>query len=322
MTRRWISALIILIISIALGASVRARAAEPEPAAGKNWSVEVKVKKFMDSHTSYEFGTNDQPNYAPLSRLEFPMNTWWVGAEARYRFPRFSAGLEVMKNLTRETHGVMKDSDWDDPNRPGVRTIYSESNCRMESSHIVRADLDMKVSDWVGLPQWIDIRPVVGFRWQRFSFMASDVTQWEAGQPELHITGDGLRFEQTYWHYFAGMRGDYQIGKHIGVRGLSLLGQVDYAWVKGKNEDQHLLRQGGRFTYENTTGHAWHALLGVKYKFAPAWTARLESEYLRINTSGSHRWVVRDFGIDESWENGVNVWSEQLSVSLGLEYAF
>ena len=41
----------------------------------------------------------------------------------------------------------------------------------MEPSYDLRADLDLKVSDWLGLPAWLDLRPLVGVRWQRFSFV-------------------------------------------------------------------------------------------------------------------------------------------------------
>lgn len=320
----WIIAAVFLISGQAFGADAFP---DEQSGSGKVWSVELRVENYFAAHTSYEFGNPFPPYQAPLSRLEFPLDTWWVGFEARRRFPRFSAGIEVMRNFTREAEGLMKDSDWTDDAHPGVRTIYSESNCRMDPSYTVRADADLKIADWIGLPSYLDIRPVVGFRWQRFNLVAHDGTQWEVGMPDLPLPGDVIAFTQTYRQYFLGLRADYDIGRHLGIPRLRLQGQCDWARVDGKNEDQHLtyLQLGiKRFTYENTSGHAWHGALALKYGFTPAWSAKLEADYLKIKTTGSHLWHVDNgFSVQEqSWENGVKVWSEQLSINLGLEYAF
>lgn len=50
--------------------------------------------------------------------------------------------------------------------------------------------------------------------------------------------------------------------------------------------------------------------------------AILGAEYRRIATTGSHRLTNESFGIDFKFYNGVKVWSEQTSVTLGLEYSF
>jgi len=82
----------------------------------KPWSAELHVKRYFSSHTSYEFGYPDPPLTAPLSRLEFPMNTWWVGGEVRRSFSRFSVGAEVLGSIPMESDLPFKDSDWNDAN--------------------------------------------------------------------------------------------------------------------------------------------------------------------------------------------------------------
>ena len=69
----------------------------------KKWSTELQLKRYFGSHTSYEFGNPLPPFQAPLSRLEFPMNTWWAGGEVRRSFSRFSAGLEVLTTIPMES---------------------------------------------------------------------------------------------------------------------------------------------------------------------------------------------------------------------------
>lgn len=228
--------------------------------------------------------------------------------------------MEVLRNVSTESDGSFKDSDWDDDARPGVKTIYSESQCRMEPSYMVQGDVDLKVGNWLGLPVWFDLRPVVGVRWQRFELVAHDGVQIYPGP--VSITGDALRFKQTYWHYFLGIRTTYDLGRHIKALPLKLLCQLDWAYVDGDNRDHHLLRTGNRMTYETTSGKAWHASLGFKVGLTKNINAGVEAEYLLIQTKGSHRWVNDVYAIDMSWDNGVKVWSEQMSLMMSLEYLF
>jgi outer membrane protease len=288
----------------------------------KKWSAELRVKRYFGSHTSYEFGNPFPPYQAPLSRLEFPMNTWWAGGEVRRSFSRFSTGVEVLTAIPMESDGLMKDSDWDDDSAPGQRTIYSESQCRMEPSYRVRGDVDMKVGDWLGMPVWFDLRPVAGVRWQRLTLVAHDGAQTELGMPSMALPGDSIRFQQTYWQYFLGIRAAYDLERHLKAPRLKLHGQLDWAYVDGDNSDHHLLRMGNRMTYEKTRGDAWHASLGLKVGLTENINAGAELEYLRIRSEGSHQLVNDLFGIDFSFDHGVKVWSDQFSMMMSLEYLF
>lgn len=292
----------------------------------KPWSVEMKVKRYFGSHTSYEFGMPPSPpSWAPASRLEFPMNTWWAGGELRRSFSRFSLGAEMLAAIPMDSDLSFKDSDWTDSANTNVKTIYSEAQCRVEPSYMVRGDVDLKIADWVGLPVWFDLRPMVGARWQRLELEVHNAVQIMAFPPYYYYApGNVIRFRQTYWQYFIGIKTAYDLGKHIRVPGLKLLGQFDWAYVDGDNSDDHLLRGNGgnRMTYEKTRGDAWHASLGFKAGLTENINAGVEFEYLRIRTEGSHQWVHDVRGINESWDNGVKVWSDQMSLMMSLEYMF
>jgi len=290
----------------------------------KPWSIELRLKRYFRSHTSYEFGNPFPPGQTPLSRLEFPINTWWAGWEVRRDFSRFSAGLEVLGSISRRSDGAMEDSDWDDDTQPKVKTIYSESSCRMEPSYMVRADVDLKVADWLGLPAWFDLRPVVGVRGQWLDLVSHDGVQYELTSdtaPEP-LPGDGIRFEQTYRQFFVGIKLAYDMERHTGTAPVRFFGQVDWAAVEGHNSDHHLLRAGNRWTYEDTRGYAWHGSFGFKAGLTANLHAGLEFEYLWIETTGSHRMEVYDSGMSFSFDHGVKVWSQQKSVTLSLEYRF
>ncbi len=319
---------LLLIISLILSSFTPAAAdlAEIKEVPVKHWSVSWQTKYFFSSHTSYEFGNPFPPYQVPLSRLEFPLNTLWTGAAVRRNFSRFSAELEAFRNISSNSTGVFMDSDWDDGASPQIKTIYSESSCRMEPSYIVHGAIDLKISDWLNLPAGIDLRPVVGLRWQRFSLVTHDGVQSYPAPgdttPPLDLPGDGINFEQTYWHYFAGLRAGFALGKPFRLSRLSLNLQLDWAYVDASNEDYHLLRAGKRITCEKTSGDAWHASANLQIGLTQNLNANIGAEYVRIMTTGSHRLVNEPFGIDFSFTNGVKVWSEQTNVMMSLEYTF
>lgn len=290
----------------------------------ETFSVGGKLKYLFRSHTSYEFGNPLPPYQEPLSRLEFPINTWWGGLEMKLDLSRFSFALEGMTNITQNAHGRFEDSDWDDETRPDEKTIYSQSEMRVAPSYMVKFDADIDISDWMRLPKWLSIKPVAGFRWQKFNLVSHDGAQWDltCSIPAFDMPGEGIRFKQEYWQYFVGLRAGLDLSYVTGVKSLALLMQADWAYVEGENEDHHLLRAGQRFTYENTYGQAWHASIGLKKDIGKGFRIGLDADYLMIDTTGRHRMVNETFNMDMDFSNGVRVWSDQASVSLTLEYRF
>ncbi|MCE5243562.1 MAG: omptin family outer membrane protease [Syntrophobacteraceae bacterium] len=300
---------------------------EPTFRLSEHLTLGIKTQRLIGSHTSYEFGNPEAPYQAPLSRLEFPLDSWWAGGELRVIFPRFSLGAEVLTNVPGDTDGRMKDSDWTDDDRPRVKTIYSEMLCRLQTSYAVGTDIDLKVSDWLCLPEWVDLRPVAGFRYQSLNLLVHDGAQYDLTglSPPYHIVGNAIDFDQTYYQYFLGMRAGFDLGKYAGrlkLKKLAVRLQVDWAYVDGHNRDHHLLREGVRYTFEDTHGDAWHGLIGLEAGFTEHLSLALEGDFLAISTTGSHRFVNESFGVDEKWSNGVRVWSDQNSLSLKLRYAF
>ncbi len=286
-------------------------------------AIGMTTQRMFASHTSYEFGNPFAPTQNPLSRLEFPLDSWWAGVELRATFPRVSFGGEALTNLSQETGRWMQDSDWDDEENPRRKTIFSKSRCRLESSYLVRADIDLRVSDWLGLPEWLDLRPVAGFRRQEFNLTTHDGTQWDVADPEpISLPGDGIAFDQAYSHYFLGMRAGLDLGRYVKLRSLTALLQLDWAYVEGRNRDRHLLRDGQRFTYEETYGQAWHGSIGLQAGLTERLSLAAEADVLTLSTTGSHRLVNSTFDIDFIFSDGVKVWSDQNRLSLQLRYSF
>lgn len=287
-------------------------------------TAQAVVQRLADSHTSYEFGNPvAEPRYSPLSRLEFPLDSWWGGARLALAAPRWSASIRGLTNISGEADGKMKDTDWEEPN---VVTVYSESECRLNRSWMVTADADLDVSPWLGLPAGLQLRPVIGARFQEFRFTTHDGAQWAYMQDETVNTqplpGDGINFRQRFWHYFLGLRAVLAAERPGPLHRLGLTVQADYAYVDGFNRDHHLLRSGYRLTEETTRGHAWHGSLGLEAWLTENWSLGVEAEYTYVRTTGSHRLLNEPLGIDYTFDTGVLVWSEQLAASLTLAYHF
>ena len=301
----------------------------------KNWKFDVGVKYFLESHTSYEFGNPSAPFQKPLSRLEFPLNTWWLDFELRRTSPRWSIGTKAGLSVSRNTDGRMLDSDWENENSPEMKTTYSENACRAEENWRVRTDVDVNISDWLGLPPTLEIRPLFAVEFQRLSLMAHDGVQWSNGSygdeggsgiegetSALAMPGDGIHFRQDYYIYQLGLRGSWDALKMGKYAKLKLNGEADWGPVLGYNEDHHLQRSGDRFTYEKTSGNALYFSLGVDVVLAKDITAGISMDYLWIRTTGYHRMSNVPLHQDATWQDGVRVWSDQTSLKAHVSYAF
>lgn len=286
-----------------------------------DWSLSVGINRLINSHTSYEFGFPFPPYYTPLSRLEFPLDSWWASAEIKADYRRFALGFEVSGNLSSAIDRKMCDSDWEDYNRPELKTIYSESNSRFAPSYIIDIYGDMKLSDLMPLPSRFDLRPVIGFRFQHFRIVTYDGVQKELGSEPIPLSGNTIRFIQKYRHYYIGLKGNFNLENIVSSKKLNLVMQLDWAYVQGKNEDLHLLRNN-RFTFDITHGQAMHGLVGLKAGPFKNFVMSLEFDHMWVRTEGSHRLFHEIFEIDFTFDYGVKVWSSQTVISLVIEHFF
>jgi hypothetical protein len=97
--------------------------------------------------------------------------------------------------------------------------------------------------------------------------------------------------------------------------------QLDYGLVTAANEDLHLLRTGDRVTKENTRGHCWHVSANAGFILRDSIKTRIEADFKRLLTNGSHRLINHPFEIDFSFD-GAHVWSDQASISAVGEFSF
>ena len=70
------------------------------------------VRKLINSFTSYQFPNPYPPNQDPLSRLEFPLDQWFVGMRGLYSRKWAALLAEAWTNVSQESALQMQDSDW------------------------------------------------------------------------------------------------------------------------------------------------------------------------------------------------------------------
>jgi len=273
----------------------------------------IGMKKYVNSFTSYQFPNPFPPGQDPLSRLEFPIDQWFMGVFSGYYAPAWNITTQLWTNVNRESGLRMQDSDWDDETRPSQKTIFSESRIRLNKGYLVDVGLTVAVPA-ISVP---NVRPVFGCRYQHFDFTTHDGEQFTLDGDTADLPGDGIDFKQTFHHWYLGacVNMGIDLGGLVGVLIPVVVDlQFDYALVTAKNEDLHLLRSGDRVTEENTRGHCWHLAVGLGTFVSNTLTARIEADFKRLLTNGSHRLTNPLFDLDFSF-NGSQVWSDQASIS-------
>ena len=288
----------------------------------KNWEFTFGTQRFVASHTSYEFGTDLPPFTKPLSRLEFPINTWWLNFDLRRTCPRWSVGARAGLSVNRNSNNWMKDSDWGNSGGENYLTNYSQSYCDVREAYQFSGDVDVNVSDWLRLPANLEIRPLFTFRYQHFSLMAHDGVQWnyDAGNSES-MPGNAISFRQDWWLYMIGARGSYSIDINRNLT-VKLKGEADWGPALGYNIDHHIQREGKRLTLENTMGNALYFMTGLDMVIAKTVTIGVGVDYTWISTTGTHWFYNAPEGTDLRWTDGVKVWSDQLALIARVSYAF
>ncbi|MGC8657700.1 MAG: omptin family outer membrane protease [Desulfomonilaceae bacterium] len=286
----------------------------------KDWRYTIGFKKFFNSYTSYQFPNPFPPEQDPLSRLEFPIDQWFFGGAYIYNAWTWSASLDIWTNINKDSRSQMQDSDWDQENLPGQKSIFSESKCRLKRSWL--GDLKFLLKPEVQL--FKIVRPIFGVRYQTFSFVTHDGNQDSIDGYSVDLPGEGIEFDQSFYQYYVGGQLNTTLNNVVFSRlltGLDIGLVVDYALVSAKNQDLHLLREGERITTEITNGHCWHAQATASFPMRDNIRMRLDVDFKRIVTNGDHQLTNSFFNVDFSF-NGSRVWSDQLSAAATAELIF
>lgn len=302
-----------------------------QPPAPRFWTIDYRVQQMFSSRTSYQFGTAPQlggPQYAPLSKLDWSLNSTWTGLRAGVQKPDWDIHFEWLTTMGRGVNGGMYDYDWniDEPRDDPTRLdSLSRSSERWNDGQKIEVEADYRWSErFLGLP--VEFWPLIGFRFQRFDITASHGDQIipATGPFEPPFDGDIITFNQQYYIGYLGARFCVAIPREDKPP-TNVAFQADYGFTSGYNVDHHLYYEYfgvHRYTMEKTDGGAMHFAITVSTLLTERISLGLQADHTEINTTGSHRWVMsgNTTPVDERWSNGVSVSSHQtsLTVFLGL----
>ena len=291
------------------------------------WTIDYRVSSMFASHTSYQFGTfpGVVPAYAPLSKLDFSLNSMWTGFQIGLQKPNWGIHFNWMTPMQQEINGSLADYDWLTPSNPTHLDSLSISSERWNEGQMLELEGEYKWSDcFLGMP--IEVWPLAGFRFQRFDITAHDGLQVVSDTNQTPpvgtvLPGDVITFNQQYYigYFGAQLRRTVELTERLPV---NMTFQADYGPAWGYNVDDHLLRAGERFTMDSTQGGALHLALIGEVPLNCRWSAGLQFEYLDIRTSGTHQLVNVPLHQDESTSNGVLVRSDQTSLTAFLRASF
>jgi hypothetical protein len=276
---------------------------------------DLGIKKFINSFCSYQFPGQPGGTFAgqnPLSRLESPIDQWFVGVQLNqvYRTMTFSA--ELWGRLNQEARLKFQDSDWEFPSDPGQKTTFSESNCRMERGWLADVNADWEVVAYGGA----SLRPVAGYRWQNFRFVSHDGFQTSiAGNPQGPLAGDYILNSYVFKDFYVGARSYVDCGR------FGLVLQADWGWLRADSFDHHLRRgELGGPMYGN--GNSWHLSAIVGVAVGKNVNLRVEGDFKRLVAKNCTMENHDENGVLTGIWDGAKIWSDQQSIAAYGELRF
>ncbi len=283
------------------------------PALGpRTWTIDYRFRTIFDSSTTYEFGTPPyyETQHTPLSRLNFPLDSYWHGIQLGLQKPTWDVHIEWLFPQ-QGIHGTMEDYDWRYPNQDFTDLGYMDE--RWTDGQMLDLGFDFQLSEHpFGLP--LEIWPTLGFRWQRFNIMNYDLVQVkfedEWLDPPYTESGNIISFNQQYYSFYLGGQFRSKLEtKYLPPIALTI--QMDWGSTNGYNVDHHLVREGDRYTMESTRGSCWHAGFTAEALISEHFSAGIQADYLEIRTRGTHREYNAPLNVDYTWDNGVLASSNQ-----------
>jgi hypothetical protein len=297
------------------------------------WTIDYRVRWYFDTHTSYQFGTapgDPAGPYAPLSKLDFELDSTWHGFQIALQKPNYGIHFEWLTPMEQDIDGVMADYDWNifvPRNDPSRLDSLTHSSQRWNEGQVLDLGGEFRYANYIlNLP--IEVWPGGGFRFQRFNTTATSINYLvpPLGPQPLYDGVDVITFNQQYYLLYLGgqLRTDVSV---LGVP-IDVVFEGDWAYAWGYNIDHHLLRDDfipgvfDRYTKESTDGDAMHLALSGETPISRRWSVGLQIEHQAIDTTGTHHYQQASGGVNLSWTNGVKVRSDQTALTAFLRGSF
>lgn len=287
------------------------------------WTVDFRYRSLVSSGITSTFGTPAPPptGYSPLTQLNFPISSSWYGVRIGLERPCWNAHLEWMAPQ-KSIDGDMSDYDWNFSTPPQTEQQYTDlgfARQRWTDAQMIDLGFDYKLRDCLfQLP--IEVWPMIGFRWQRFNLTCYDGVQVKYDNQWLDpadlYPGDVISFNQQFYMGYLGAQ------FRMRVRSVLFTFQADWAYTWAYNINHPLALAGDYYTSEATQGNTWHIGITAEVPLTCHFSVGFQCDHSEIRTSGTHRYQNYPLGQDTSWDNGVDVSSNQTSLMAFLRLRF
>jgi len=267
--------------------------------------------------------------YFPLSELKFPLDVFMIYSNLTLTLlDRISIHFNVKKNIHNRV-GKMKDSDW--VPLPGFKTIYSESDARLNAI-ITETDLYVRLYTI----SFFSIKLGAGFMHQYLHYSCSNVVQtdiidsnYNLEMPSIiMIQGKIITYEVQYYIFTMQIMPVFTIP--IGRGYLQITPSIRFSpYLKARDIDDHILR--GKIAKGDSKGTAFMPYLSIRYFFASRAFIAAKLEYLYLRAKGKQTQSYYNPFLEPQVTNNIPGWSarienklksEQLVISLGAGYSF
>jgi hypothetical protein len=288
----------------------------------EGWSIDYRARQLQNSFTSYEFGVPESipGHWTPLSKLDFDLDSTWHGLQIERRTENTDLRFEWLTPMGNGINGNLNDYDWEIPGADF--TDLGITRQRWTDGQMLNLNLEYRLLDHLFvLP--VEFWLSGGFRWQRFNITGYDLSQVKFNNvwlpTPLTDDGDVITFNQQYYTEYIG--GEFRTTLDwIPALPLELRLGGDYGGTQAYNVDHHLLRTGDRYTMESTAGDTLHYSASAEIQLRKNLSIGAQYDQLFIRTQGHHRLLNESLGVDETWDNGVRVQSNQSWFTLYLRF--
>lgn len=317
----WIAAVLFITAIVFISPVPQASATEEKPV---GFDISVGTAAMLDGHTTYQIGGvvktaagDTQRVQMPLSKLEFPLESWWLNLDATVNVNRWRFRAGGRFNMT-DPDDPMIDSDWGlfgyPPEWENTKTIESKSEADLDSYIF---DIGVDYVFWQTQSGW-EFSGGLGWMYQNFDYDVYNTRQYYPS-PLIndysgdYVGGDTLKYEVTYSIPYM------KLGTAFNYKGVfELAGSAAWSPIaQGEDEDQHLLRD--KVNEGETDGDAWIFMVRGQYNMPWNLYLGLQWDYVKIDLSGESKAYfggVYDHKID------LEHTSDQNSLLLELGYKF
>lgn len=264
------------------------------------------------------------------SELEFPLNNSLLGIEGSLHYRNPNNGQDEAKLIIgwytniSDYAGKLKDSDWLSNDLDIVLTgsahsgkdIYSESDAELRANII-----DVRYVYNFYSTKNLDIGSVIGYKYQKFEYNASNVDQIGYGPyvsyQTVSVLGPVLDYEVEHSIPYLGLSAEVLSGNRFRLNVRAVYSPRTWA----HDRDDHLLRY--KLSKGDCEGNAYFITMNANWKFSSNWLLQIGGEYTGINTEGTqYQEFYAGSHVGESYTVEDKISSSLLVSFVGFEYRF